>query len=100
MKKIIKWLDNFWYHYKWPTLIIGFLVIAVSVMSVQYITRDRFDLSVVYAGPFDPTANQTRAIETELGKLIGEDFNGDNKKNCQLNEFFLLTDEQYVEIQK
>ena len=26
-KKIIKWLDNYWYHYKWTTIITAFFVI-------------------------------------------------------------------------
>ncbi len=94
MKRIVKWLDNYWYHYKWPTLIVLFLSVSIGIMLFQYVGKEKIDISVIYAGPFDPTPNQTKSIESELAKLLGEDLNGDNKKNCQINDFFLLTEEQ------
>ena len=27
--KVYRWLDNFWYHYKWPTVIIAFFAIVL-----------------------------------------------------------------------
>lgn len=100
MKKIIKWLDNYWYHYKWPTVIVGFLAVVITVMLVQYLGREQYDISIIYAGPMDPNPNQTLSIESELGKLVTVDFNGDGKRNCQINDFFLLTDKQYEEKEK
>ena len=100
MQKFIKWLDNYWYHYKWVTIIVAFFVITGAIMTFQYITRDKYDISVIYAGPFDPDANQTRNIETELSKIVTDDYNNDGKTNCQLNDFFLLTDEQIDEKSK
>lgn len=99
MKKILKWLDNYWYHNKWPTLIALFLIISIGIMTFQFIGKENYDLSIIYAGPFDPTPVQTASIEGEFGKMVKEDFNGDKKKNCQLNNFFLLTEEQLKEKQ-
>ena len=97
MKKFLKWLDNYWYHYKWPTIIGVFTAVFVVIMAVQFFTREEFDVTVVYAGPVQPTANQIRDVESEFAKIMPGDRNGDNKKNCQLTDFYLLTEEQIEE---
>ena len=33
--KVLRWLDNFWYHYKWPTIIIAFFLIVGIVGFTQ-----------------------------------------------------------------
>lgn len=99
MKKLLKWLDNYWYHYKWPTVITAALAIIIVIMAAQFVGRDKFDLSILYAGPLDITPNQTRDVENETAKLLAEDLNGDGKKNCQLASFYLLTEEQISAVQ-
>ena len=99
MKKLIKWLDNYWYHYKWPTVIITLLAVIIVIMVTQFAVRESYDVSVLYAGPLQASANQTRDAESELAKLIKDDVNGDKKKNCQITSFFLLTDEQIKAIE-
>ena len=99
MKKIIKWLDNFWYHYKWPVIIFTAFAVFLIIMTTQFVTRTEYDLSVLYAGPLNITPNQTRDAEGEISKLIDEDVNGDGKKNCQITPFYMLTDEQAKELQ-
>lgn len=43
-------LDNFWYHYKWHSIIAVIVVIAVLICSLQTCTRESFDGFVLYAG--------------------------------------------------
>lgn len=94
MKKILKWLDNYWYHYKWQTIIgVSFAVIIV-VLVMQFASKTDYDISVIYAGPEAPTANQTREMENALASLVSEDMNGDGKKNATILNFFLLTEKQ------
>ena len=44
------WLENFWYHYKWHSIIALFLVFTVTVCSVQMCRKEEHDLYVLYGG--------------------------------------------------
>ena len=99
MKKFLKWLDNYWYHYKWPTVIFAAFAVFIVIMVTQFVTREEYDVAVLYAGPLNITPNQARDAETEISKLIDSDLNGDGKKNCQITPFYLLTDEQASALQ-
>lgn len=94
MKKILKWLDNYWYHYKWQTIIGVFFAVVIVIFTTQFITKEEYDYSVIYAGPGVPTANQTREMEKAFSSVLEKDLNGDGKKNATLLEFYLLTEEQ------
>ncbi len=99
MKKFLKRLDNFWYHYKWPVIIFTGFAVVLIIMTTQFFSRAEYDVSVLYAGPLDITPNQSRDAETEIAKLLENDQNGDGKKNCQITPFFLLTEEQAAALQ-
>ena len=73
--KAYKWLDNYWYHYKWVTLAVVFFVTVFSVL----------------------TANETRDLETAFRSVLPSDFNADGKKLVQLETVSLMTDEQVAE---
>jgi oligopeptide/dipeptide ABC transporter ATP-binding protein len=42
--------ENFWYHHKWKTIIIGFVVMLLVVCIAQAGSRDKTDVYVMYAG--------------------------------------------------
>ncbi|MBR6513933.1 MAG: hypothetical protein IKT46_03770 [Clostridia bacterium] len=94
MMKIIKWLDNFWYHYKWVTIIGVFFTVAVIIMTAQYINRDRYDAMILYTGPRIPDANQTLEIKHAFENVLQEDYDGNSKREVAINTLFLMTDEQ------
>ena len=48
--KFIAWLDNYWYHNKWVTVIVAFFVIVFAVCVLQTCTREKTDITVLYAG--------------------------------------------------
>ena len=77
LRKILKWLDNFWYHYKWVTLVTIFFVVTLTIIIVQMITKTNPDCNILYGGPAVLTANQTKEIENAFNALLPEDYNGD-----------------------
>ncbi len=99
MRKVLKWLDNYWYHYKWVTIIVAFFVIVGSVMIVQYATRDTYDSLVLYAGPGMPDANEALEIENAFEAILPYDYDENGTKDVSLNPLFLLTDEQIEDVQ-
>lgn len=43
-------LSNFWYHYKWHTIVSAFVVIVLVVLTVQLCSREKYDVFILYAG--------------------------------------------------
>ena len=43
-------LENFWYYYKWHTIVAIFVIVAVLVSSLQMCSRKTTDIHVIYAG--------------------------------------------------
>ena len=48
--KFLRWLENFWYHYKWHSLIAAFLIFTVTVCTVQMCRKESYDMHILYAG--------------------------------------------------
>lgn len=94
LRKIFKWLDNFWYHYKWVTLVTVFFTVTLLIIIVQMITKTNPDSNILYGGPAVLTANQTKEIENAFNALLPEDFNGDGEKITSLQSITLMTKEQ------
>ncbi len=95
--KAYKWLDNYWYHYKWVTLAVVFFVTVFSVLTAQMLTKEKPDAVILYGGPAVLTANETRDLETAFRNVLPSDFNADGKKLVQLETVSLMTDEQVAE---
>ena len=94
LRKIFKWLDNFWYHYKWVTLVTAFFTVTLSIIIIQMITKTNPDSNILYGGPAVLTSNQTKEIENAFNALLPEDFNGDGEKITSLQAITLMTKEQ------
>lgn len=92
MKKVLKWLDNYWYHYKWQTLIALFFIVVLAMLITQTLTREVFDISVLYAGPRVVQAGEKAAVCTALRTIIPEDKAKDG--NAGLIDIWLMTEEQ------
>ncbi len=99
----MKKLDNFWYHYKWHSLIALFFVLVITVCSVQMCTREEYDIHILYAGPNDikKTADEGlsdyRILYTSL-KLATSDYDGNGEVNPNLQTLFLPSAEEIEKI--
>ena len=43
-------IQNFWYHYKWHSVVCVVLVLAILVCSLQFCSKENYDVHVLYAG--------------------------------------------------
>ena len=76
-------VENFWYHYKWHTIISVFLVFVAVIGIWQYISTPQYDYQIIlYTSRSDTTALAT-ALNKELCAL-GDDINGDGEVNVQI----------------
>ena len=76
MEKILKWLDNFWYHYKWHTIIGAVFAVFLAVCIGQMASKDKIDSYIMYAGPIALTAQEIEDIEGAFETVV-RDYNGD-----------------------
>ena len=75
--------ENFWYHYKWQTLISIFIAVVLAVLITQCATRPKYDFSVIYFSYTPAIDTQTAPIAKYFEK-IGKDLNGDGEVNVQV----------------
>lgn len=48
--KFVLWIENFFYHYKWHTAAVAFILIVAIVCTVTMCGRKKADVMIVYAG--------------------------------------------------
>ena len=86
-------LANFWYHNKVVILLVAAFAVILSIALVQFTGHANPDVSVLYAGPDDITANENQALSRLFETLI-PDLNGDGKTYVQLNDMVYMTEAQ------
>ena len=83
-----KFLENYWYHYKWPTIIIISSILVSIICLVQCTKKDEYDMYVLYAGPVYIGGEQSKA----LTDAINDHMTPDKQKVC-INNFVYVSEE-------
>ena len=81
-------LDNYWYHYKWHTIIGAFLLIVVIVCTAQMCSKKQYDNHVMYVGNSSLSSAQLTGL-TESFQMLMEDYNRDGEKNVSIERYFV-----------
>lgn len=79
----IKFWENFWYHYKWHTIISLFLVITVGVSVTQCAMQPNYDQSAVLYCDQIVMDNTALALEQYITNHA-TDFNGDGEAMVEI----------------
>ena len=82
MSKFLKWLDNYWYHYKWHTIIVTFFLVIGIISTVQIFNKESYDAYVMYVGGQDIPDTKYHDIMQSL-KAVSSDY--DKNKEHQIN---------------
>lgn len=77
-------MSNLWYHYKWQLIFIPLIAICVIAGIVQMVNKEKYDVSVMYAGPSVISGDNYTALSDNLGEILSEDIDGDGNKNVYL----------------
>ena len=92
-------IQNFWYHYKWHTVVSLVLVIALLVCSLQFCARESYDAYILYAGSKrigrtskDGDVAEIVSVLSSL-KRFTEDFDGDGEVKINLSDLYYLSAE-------
>ena len=101
----LAWLDNFWYHYKWHTLIAVFVAVVIIVGVGQMCNKNKYDAFIMYAGIHDVERTSTSSVSeydtlVQGLKKITEDFDGDGEVSVSFLPLFLPTSAEIEELNK
>ena len=94
--KFLRWLENFWYHYKWHTIVVAFIVIVVGVCSWQFFTKEEPDIVILYAGSSEIEGKDAVKVGELLSTVIPSDYNKDGKKEVLLKNFLIYSKEEIL----
>ena len=81
-------LENYWYHYKWHTIIAAFVLTVVIVCTAQMCGKKQYDNHVMYVGNASLSSAQLTGLD-ESFRLLMEDYNGDGEKNVSIERYFV-----------
>ena len=91
MSKFLKWLDNYWYHYKWHTIIISFFLIIGIISTVQIFNKKTYDAYVMYVGGEEIPDTKYYDILQSL-KAVSSDYDGDKEQNINFSKMAFISD--------
>ncbi len=97
--KFYRWFDNYWYHYKWHTVITAFFLTVFIICTLQMCTRQEDDMRVIYAGPAFIHSQDAESVCRVLETVIPEDFNADGEKKVGLSSYQIYSREQIEAIE-
>lgn len=97
--KFLAWLDNFWYHYKWQTIAIAFIVIVLGTCIIQFASTPKSDILFTYAGPkeFITAPEEKAGISSTLSTISQKVYGKDSR--ATLNSFLIYSKEQIQKIE-
>ena len=99
----VAWLDNFWYHYKWHSIISLFLIFAVTVCTVQMCQRTEYDVHIMYAGAHRVSRQNKDGDVAEYSKIltalksVTDDFDGNGETNVGFLDLHILSNSEMQE---
>lgn len=93
--EFLRWLDNFWYHYKIHTIIVLFALFVLIVCSFQMCTTNtNEDLTVLYAGRYLMTGEEQEGVRSVLNAVMPEDYDGQDGKYTEMITYHVLSEQQ------
>ena len=95
--KLYRWFDNFWYHHKWKTLIIGFCLIVVLICTLQMCNKEsEGDISILTAGPYGfMTADSGLGdLRNCLANYLPDDYDEDGVRKVDVRHYTVYSEDQ------
>lgn len=104
--KFVLWLENFFYHYKWHTIIAVLVVIAVTVSSLQMCSKKDVDVHVVYAGSCEISMSSKNGDISEYQTLLksissaARDYDENGETVVDLETLYMLSNDEIRELEE
>lgn len=92
--RFTRWVENFWYHYKWHTIVTVFALFVVIVCTVQMCSKEDADVNVLYAGSYSFEQQDSTPLARAVASLMPEDTNGDGRREVSVASLLVYSAEQ------
>ncbi len=97
--RFVKWFDNFWYHYKWPTIGIAVALVILIICIVQSCTKENKDIMIVYAGPNSLSISEQEQLGDLTALLLPSDLDGNGEIVAHWNTYQIYSEDEIREIE-
>ena len=93
-------VQNFWYHYKWHSIVAAVLLIAMLVCSLQFCSRESYDAYVLYAGSRNIGRTSKDGDVAEIAtvisslKRLSDDFDENGEVNINFTNYYYLSNSE------
>lgn len=77
MNKFKKWISNYWYHYKFRTILCLFFAVIIGVTVFEFATKEHYDMEVYLYMSQSVSSDVENALEETVEKYFEE--NGETK---------------------
>lgn len=100
---IVTKLENFWYHYKWHSIVAAFLVVVLVICSFQMCTKTTYDVQFLYAGAYKIEKTSSGGdVSPYVGtvsslKRVSCDFDENGSVDVNLLDLFAMTNEEIAD---
>ncbi len=84
-----KWLENYWYHYKWATIISAFFITVAVICIVQIASKKDYNIYIRYVGDSVITGTQYDDMTGALEKIVS----GDKKDSVNFAQVAYISDD-------
>ena len=97
-------LDNFWYHYKWHTIVALFVITVVTICTVQMLSVPKYDVYVMYAGGETISRQSKDGDIPRYNQMVGgfekfaNDYDGKNGATVSFSDLFIPSPEEKEEL--
>ncbi len=92
--KLALWLENYWYYYKFHTLIGLFIIFVVTVCCVQCATTETGDLTVTFAGSYTFQGEERKGFMDALSAVAPKDQESGEKLSVSLSNYSIYNEEE------
>lgn len=87
-------LENFWYHYKWHTIVSLFFAFTLLFCLVQCVKREEPDLLLVAAGDIAFTDSESRDAFVAALNAVSPSGGKNGKQKVEINHFTIFSPDQ------
>lgn len=96
--RFLLWLENYWYHYKWHTIVSLFFAFTLLFCLVQCVKREEPDLLLVAAGDIAFTDTDARdAFVSAFGAVAPGQGKGEKQK-VEVSHYTIFSPEQMTSL--
>ena len=92
--RFIRWIENFWYHYKWQTILVVSVLLVLIIGFAQCSSNETTDATVTLAASYSLTEAQMDAVKEILETALPMDYDGSGDKAIAISTHLIHSEEQ------